>query len=55
MRNKKVDPETFSCVDPKLYANRFHKFMADNLFTNQIHYRDTFAVHGNELQNNLQF
>ena len=28
MRNRTVDPTTFSCVDPKLYGDRFHKFMS---------------------------
>ena len=43
MRHKKVDPTTFSCVDPKIYGDRFHIFMTENLFSNSIAYRDSVA------------
>ena len=33
-KNRHVDPTTFSCVDPKLYGDRFHRFMSQNLFSN---------------------
>lgn len=28
VRHKKVDPTTFSCVEPKIYGDRFHNFMS---------------------------
>lgn len=43
VRHKKVDPTTFSCVDPKLYGDRFHNFMSQNLFTNSVAYRESVA------------
>ncbi|CDW91170.1 saicar synthase-like protein [Stylonychia lemnae] len=33
LRNRHVAPDTFSCVHPKLYGDRFYKFMQTNLFT----------------------
>jgi hypothetical protein len=39
MKHGKVDHTTFSCVHPNLYADRFHKFMVENLFEKHIQYR----------------
>jgi hypothetical protein len=33
-RFSKKDPNCFSCVDPAIYADRFHDFLAGNLFLN---------------------
>ena len=41
MRNRTVDPETFSCVDPKLYGDRFLKFMSANVFTGDVIYQES--------------
>lgn len=30
--NPNVKVESFSCVDPKMYADRFHTFLRDNMF-----------------------
>jgi hypothetical protein len=44
LRNRNVDPTTFSCVDPELYGDRFLEFMKHNLFANKL--RDSaFSVH----------
>ena len=32
LRNRNVDPTTFSCVQPKIYGDRFYTFMKENLF-----------------------
>ncbi len=32
IRHKQVDKNTFSCVDPHTYSERFYKFLKDNLF-----------------------
>lgn len=32
LKNRHVHPDTFSCVNPRLYADRFHMFMKNNLF-----------------------
>jgi hypothetical protein len=53
VRHKKVDPTTFSCVDPKLYGDRFHHFMVDNLFSTSIAYRESVAHNTQELQNHF--
>ena len=41
MRNRNVAPDTFSCVEPKIYGDRFHKFMVENVFICQLNYRET--------------
>jgi hypothetical protein len=41
IRNNKVPADTFSCVDPKLYADRFHIFMQDNLFDKKVEFRES--------------
>ncbi|CDW90060.1 UNKNOWN [Stylonychia lemnae] len=35
-RNRNVAPDTFSCVDPKLYGDRFLNFMKTNLFGRSV-------------------
>jgi hypothetical protein len=50
MRNRHVDPTTFSCVDPKLYGDRFHRFMVDNLFISQISYRESVMTPNAQLE-----
>ena len=44
IRNNKVPADTFSCVDPKLYADRFHIFMQDNLFDKKVEFRESVGV-----------
>lgn len=51
MKNRNVPADTFSCVDPKLYGDRFHRFMIANLFNSQISYRESEIVL-HEIDNN---
>jgi len=32
LTNPKIDPATFSCVDPKVYGKRFSEFLNEHLF-----------------------
>lgn len=34
-RNRHLPPDVFSCVHPKLYADRFYNFMKNNLFAEE--------------------
>ena len=36
LKNPSTKMEQFSCVEPKLYADRFHNFIKDNMFTPDI-------------------
>ena len=40
IKNRNVPAETFSCVNPKLYADRFFNFMKDNLFDKPLNQAD---------------
>jgi hypothetical protein len=39
-RFKNKPPDCFSCVPPKIYADRFYEFLRDNLFTNERTFPD---------------
>jgi hypothetical protein len=40
-RYKKKDPNSFSCVDPNTYGDRFYKFLVTNLFTQAREYPES--------------
>ncbi len=36
LKNRNVPVETFSCVNPRLYGDRFYNFLRANLFTHPM-------------------